>query len=89
MSAARPTSAAARSSARGLFYDHSYGVLGYDRGPTVVTFWNPVGNAYKPKGPPGLEHGYPTSHGRFDCPLVEAVMWFGSFSVETDEPADR
>ncbi len=69
----------------GLYYDHSYGVLGYDRGRDVVTFWNPMGNGYKPKGPSGLEHGYPTSHGRFECPLADAVMWFGSFSIETDQ----
>jgi hypothetical protein len=72
---------------RGLYYDHSYGVLGYDRKADVVHFWNPMGNGFKPKGEPGLANGYPTSHGRFDCPLTEAVMWFGSFSIETDEPA--
>ena len=52
-----------------------------------VTFWNPFGNKYVPRGPAGLEHGYPTSYGRFVCPLPEAVQWFGSFSCETDEPA--
>ena len=74
---------------RGLYYDHSYGVLGYDHGTDLVTFWNPMGNAFKPKVPPGLENGYATSHGRFDCPLPEAVMWFGSFSIETDEPVGK
>ena len=73
----------------GLYYDHSYGVLGYDRAADVVHFWNPMGNGFKPNGPAGLENGYPTSHGRFDCPLAEAVMWFGSFSIETDEPAGK
>ena len=71
----------------GLYYDHSYGVLGYDRTADTVTFWNPMGNGFKPKGEPGLEQGFVTWHGRFDVPLAEAVMWFGSFSIETDEPA--
>ena len=70
----------------GLYYDHSYGVLAYDRATDTVTFWNPMGNGYTPKGEPGLAHGYPTSHGRFEVKLPEAVMWFGSFSVETDQP---
>ncbi len=74
---------------RGLYYDHSYGVLGYDRAADVVHFWNPMGNGFTPKGAPGLANGYPTTHGRFDCPLPEAVMWFGSFSIETDEPVGK
>lgn len=69
----------------GLYYNHSYAVLNYDRATDKVSFWNPMGNGFTPKGPPSLEHGYPMSHGRFDCPLLEAVMWFGSFSVETDD----
>jgi hypothetical protein len=72
----------------GLYYDHSYGVLNYDRKTDIVTFWNPMGNHYVPKGTPGLEHGYVTNHGRFDVPLTEAVMWFGSFSIETDEAVE-
>ena len=43
----------------GLYYDHSYGVLGYDRGSDRVTFWNPMGNAYRPKGAPGLNARVP------------------------------
>ncbi|MGC4033336.1 MAG: hypothetical protein QM754_16715 [Tepidisphaeraceae bacterium] len=70
---------------RGLYYNHSYGVLNYDRKTDVVTFWNPMSNAFTPKGTPGLENGYKTSYGRFDCPLKEAVMWFGSFSIEQNE----
>ncbi len=73
----------------GLYFDHSYGVLGYDRKTDLVTFWNPMGNRFTPAGPAGLANGYPTAHGRFDCPLAEAVMWFGSFSIETDEPAGK
>ena len=73
---------------KGLWYDHSYGVLGYDRETDLVTFWNPMSNAFTPKGEPGLTNGYPTSFGRFDCPLKEAVMWFGSWSIEQNEPLE-
>lgn len=73
----------------GLYYNHSYGVLDYDEKTDVVTFWNPFGNGYQPKGEPGLKHGFPTSHGRFSMPLKDAVMWFGSFSIETAEPTTR
>lgn len=70
----------------GLYYNHSYGVLNYDEQTDLVTFWNPFGNKFTPKGPASLKHGYQTSHGRFEVPLPEAVMWFGSFSIETTEP---
>jgi hypothetical protein len=73
----------------GLYYNHSYGVLAYDEKADTVTFWNPFGNRYTPKGPPGLQSGYVTEHGRFTMPIAEAVMWFGSFSIETDEPAPQ
>lgn len=71
----------------GLYYNHSYGVLNYDEKTDEVTFWNPFGNAYTPKsGEQGLKHGYKTSHGQFTMPLGDAVMWFGSFSIEQNEP---
>ena len=73
----------------GLYYDHSYGVLNYDRKTDIVTFWNPMGNRYVPKGNPGLEHGFFTSNGKFDVPLSKAVMWFGSFSIETDQAVEK
>lgn len=72
----------------GLYYNHSYGVLGYNELTDEVTFWNPFGNKYTPRGPAGLTHGFATSFGQFTMKLPEAVMWFGSFSIETDEPAD-
>lgn len=73
----------------GLYYNHSYGVLGYDERTDVVTFWNPFGNRYKPKGEPGLKNGFVTENGRFSMKLPDAVMWFGSFSIETGEPSTR
>jgi len=72
----------------GIYYNHSYGVLDYDEKTDTVLFWNPFGNTRTPKGPDGLEHGYTTEHGRFRVPLKEAVMWFGSFSIETTEKTD-
>jgi len=30
-----------------------------------------------------------TERGRFTMKLTDAVMWFGSFSIETDEPSAR
>jgi hypothetical protein len=76
-----------RGAVPGILYNHSYAVLGFDAARDEVLFWNPIGNAFKPKGGPGLANGYPTSYGRFAVPLAEAVRWFGSFSVETDRPA--
>ncbi len=73
----------------GLYFNHSYGILNYDPKADVVTFWNPMGNHFAPEGRPGLEHGYATSHGRFEVPLAEAVMWFGAFSIEGEEPVGK
>ena len=36
----------------GLYYNHSYAVLKYDRPTDTVTFWNPMGNKFTPKGGP-------------------------------------
>jgi len=69
----------------GLYYNHSYGVLAYDEKTDQVTFWNPFGNHFTPKGPASLKTGYPTEHGIFTMPLEDAVMWFGAFSIETAE----
>ncbi len=72
---------------KGIYYNHSYGVLEYDEVTDTVLFWNPFGHKYTPKGPDGLENGYTTTNGKFRVPLNEAVMWFGSFSIETTEAA--
>ncbi|HVJ85608.1 MAG TPA: C2 family cysteine protease [Caulifigura sp.] len=71
---------------KGIVYLHSYGVLEYDAKTDTVLFWNPLGTSRTPDGPEGLENGYTVKHGLFRVPLKEAVMWFGSFSIETDEP---
>ncbi len=74
---------------KGLYYNHSYGVLDYDEKTDTVLFWNPFGNTFKPSGPDGLEFGYTTTNGKFRVPLAEAVMWFGAFSIETDEKVEN
>ncbi|MGC4002425.1 MAG: hypothetical protein QM811_04490 [Pirellulales bacterium] len=74
---------------KGIYYNHSYGVLDYDEKTDTVLFWNPFGNTFTPKGEPGLKNGYPTKNGKFRVPLNEAVMWFGSFSLETDEASEK
>ncbi len=71
---------------KGIIYNHSYGVLEYDAATDTVLFWNPFGNKRTPTGPDGLKNGYTTNMGQFRVPLKEAVMWFGSFSIETGEP---
>lgn len=63
-----------RTGVPGTYFLHPYGVIDYD--PAAST----------PKGPEGLAHGYRTEHGVFRVPRNEAVIWFGSFSVGTDEP---
>ncbi|RYX82134.1 hypothetical protein EON83_20660 [bacterium] len=70
----------------GIYFLHSYSVLGYDAKADTVAFWNPMSNAHKPKGEPGLKYGYPTSYGKFTVPLTEVVQWLGSFSIETNTP---
>jgi hypothetical protein len=68
---------------------HSYAVVGYDPATDVVEIWNPHGQAFTPKGSPGLENGYPTVHGRFHLPLPEAYQFFTSFVFETSAPATQ
>lgn len=66
---------------------HVYAVLSYDPATDVVEIWNPHGQTFKPKGEAGLEHGYPTAHGRFKLPLAEAYAFYTSFTFELDQPA--
>jgi hypothetical protein len=68
---------------------HAYAVLSYDEEADTVTFWNPHGNTFKPKGDPGLKNGYPTERGRFTVPLAEAYRFITTFTFETDQPATR
>lgn len=70
----------------GIAKDHDYGVLGYDHAHRMVEVWNPWGNKFKPKGEPGLEHGYETEGGRFRIPLNEFLEVYGGIFYETDKP---
>lgn len=67
-----------------ITYNHGYAVLGYDADKDEVHLWNPHGDSFKPKGPPGLENGYPRVKGEFRAPLTELVTFFGGFAFEQD-----
>ena len=71
---------------KGIAQKHAYAVLAFDAAQDVVHLWNPHGNTHTPKGPAGLEHGYPTKAGRFSVPVAEFVRIFGSVVVETGDP---
>ena len=71
----------------GINGKHAYAVLAFDEEAGTVEIWNPHGNTFKPKGEPGIEHGYPTKAGRFTMPLVDFVSVFRAVTIETDAPA--
>jgi len=64
-------------------------VFGYDSERRQVTLFNPHGNGFEPKGPPGPANGYPTQHGVFTLPLQDFVHIFQHMSCETDQPEKR
>lgn len=66
----------------GVNGNHAYAVLAYDPVSDRVTFWNPHGQTFNPKGPEGTTNGYRTRKGVFEAPLTEVVEWFGGFSWE-------
>lgn len=66
----------------GVTPNHAYAILNYDRKTDLVTFWNPHGQTFKPKGPAGLKNGYEVKVGKFQAPLGEVVTWFNGFSWE-------
>lgn len=67
----------------GILGNHAYAVLDYDAKADTVTFWNPHGNSFTPKGKPGISRGYPTKNGIFSVPTTQAVVVFAGFSFET------
>lgn len=69
----------------GIHGNHAYAVLGYDRKTDRVTFWNPHGQNFTPKGPEGIQNGYQVKKGVFQAPLTEVVVWFGGFSWEAPQ----
>jgi hypothetical protein len=73
----------------GIVTDHDYAVLGFDAQKNVVHLWNPWGNTLEPKGPAGLENGYPTRGGKFFMPLDDFLRAYGLIYHETDRPAAK
>jgi hypothetical protein len=69
-----------------LGYGHAYAILDYDHRSDHVTLWNPWGNDYTPKGPAGIENGFPTKHGVFRIPLTTLYEQFSNFHLETSKP---
>ena len=72
----------------GIPAPHAYAVLDYNASRDVVRFWNPWGSEFTPKGPAGLQNGYPMRDGIFEAPLSEA-MQFMSLGMETTKPLPK
>lgn len=69
----------------GLTPHHAYALLDYDSSSDAVKLWNPHGNYFKPKGPPGLTNGYPTTNGLFTMPLADLRNQFVHVVIERPE----
>lgn len=67
---------------------HAYAILGFDQAAGTIELWNPHGNTFKPKGDPGLEHGYETKAGLFKVPAADFVKIFDGMVIETNKPAE-
>lgn len=70
--------------APGLVGGHCYGVLQYDATRRVVRLFNPWGNEFTPKGPPGMANGYLTRFGTFEMPLQDFVQVCGRLAHDID-----
>jgi hypothetical protein len=66
--------------------NHVYAIVSYDPATDVIGFWNPHGQMFTPKGEPGLQNGFATSHGQFKLPLTEAYQFYTSFTFESSGP---
>jgi hypothetical protein len=73
----------------GLTPHHVYALLAYDPISDTIDLWNPHGNKFIPKGPPGLTNGYPTRNGLFTMPVPEFVQQFSGMAFEDTELAAR
>ena len=73
----------------GLTPRHVYALLAYDPIYDTIDLWNPHGNEFIPKGPPGLTNGYPTQNGLFTIPVPEFVQQFSGMAFEDTELAAR
>lgn len=62
--------------------NHAYAVLGFDAKTDTLTVWNPWGDDFHPRGPAGLEHGWPRRHGVFQIPLADFLRAFSMLDIE-------
>jgi tetratricopeptide (TPR) repeat protein len=77
--------ATVKPSVPGLSPRHAYALLNYDALSDTVKLWNPHGNDFKPKGPPGLTNGYPMTNGIFNMPLTDWTKQFFHVAIERPE----
>ncbi len=70
----------------GIVSKHAYAILAYDARQKQVRIFNPWGNHFAPKGPPGIANGYATNHGQFTMPLDDFHKVFYRVEYETDRP---
>ncbi len=70
----------------GLTPHHAYAVLEFNSQSDSLKIWNPHGNNFTPKGPPGLSNGYPTTNGTFSMPLADFPDQFEHVFIERTEP---
>ena len=70
----------------GVTPKHAYAVLAYDSEADTVELWNPHGNSFTPKGPPGLSNGYVMTNGLLTVPVAEFVQQFSGVTFESKFP---
>ena len=70
----------------GVTPKHAFAVLEYDAKADTVELWNPHGNDFTPKGPPGLSNGYTMKNGLLTVPVTEFVQQFNTMAFESRFP---
>lgn len=70
----------------GISKRHAFAVIKFDEEADTLTLWNPHGRSFRPRGEPGIEHGYPMRSGMFTVPATEFVQIFAGVVMESDEP---
>lgn len=68
----------------GINTHHIYAILEYEANQEILKIWNPHGNTFNPKGPSGLDNGYPTGNGIFQIPFNEFIQIYSGFDIEGD-----
>lgn len=72
----------AHSIAHSIAGDHVYAILGFNKTSDMLTIWNPWGDDFTPKGPPGIQNGYARKHGVFTMPMDEFMSVYSVLSIE-------